>query len=142
MRPTKRAVDWRDSARFTSIFLASGFFCSQTFSQPARQPLTQAVRRNALFLLLSVAKGWSLLAPPLPAKILLAAFWSRFVAAYSVFRLRCLAHEWCRFSANTKAVSASLAFSVKMDAISVCPPRFTAPKYLSYLELDPAMRSV
>jgi hypothetical protein len=40
---TKRAVDWRDSARFTSIFLASGFFCSQTFSQPARQPLTQTV---------------------------------------------------------------------------------------------------
>jgi hypothetical protein len=36
-------VDWRDSARFTSIFLALGFFCSQTFSQPARQPLTQTV---------------------------------------------------------------------------------------------------
>jgi hypothetical protein len=43
--PTKRAVDWRDSARFTRIFLASGFFCSQTFSQPARQPLTQTVGR-------------------------------------------------------------------------------------------------
>ena len=38
-KPTKRAVDWRDSARFISIFLASGFSCSQTFSQPARQPL-------------------------------------------------------------------------------------------------------
>ena len=42
-RLTKRAVDWRDSARFTSIFLASGFSCSQTFSKPARQPLTPAV---------------------------------------------------------------------------------------------------
>jgi hypothetical protein len=41
---TQRAVDWRDSARPTSIFLASGFFCSQTFSPPTRQPLTQAVR--------------------------------------------------------------------------------------------------
>jgi hypothetical protein len=50
-RLTKRAVDWRDSARFTSIFLASGFFCSQTFSQSARQPLTRTVRRNAHFLL-------------------------------------------------------------------------------------------
>jgi hypothetical protein len=39
-------VDWRDSARLTNIFLASGFFCSQTFSQPARQPLTQAVGRQ------------------------------------------------------------------------------------------------
>jgi len=36
-------VDLRDSARFTSIFLASGFFCSQEFPQPARKPLTQAV---------------------------------------------------------------------------------------------------
>jgi hypothetical protein len=45
-RPTKHAVDWRDSARFTSIFLASGFFCSQTFSQPARQrvPITALVK--------------------------------------------------------------------------------------------------
>lgn len=40
---TKRAVDWRDSARFTGIFLASGFSCSQALSQPARQPLTQTV---------------------------------------------------------------------------------------------------
>lgn len=36
-------MDWQDSARFTSIFQASGFFCSQTFYQPARQPLTQTV---------------------------------------------------------------------------------------------------
>ena len=42
-RPTQRAVDWRESARFTSIFLALGFFCSHAFSQPARQPLTQTV---------------------------------------------------------------------------------------------------
>ena len=42
---TKRAVDWRDSAPFSGIFLASGFSCSQAFSQPARQPLTQTVGR-------------------------------------------------------------------------------------------------
>ena len=41
--PTKRAVDWRESARLTSIFLASVFSCSQALSQPARQPLTRAV---------------------------------------------------------------------------------------------------
>ena len=40
---TKRAVDWRDSARLTSIFLALGFSCSQALSKPARQPLTPAV---------------------------------------------------------------------------------------------------
>ena len=36
---TKRAVDLWDSARFTSIFLASSFSCSQAFSQPAHKPL-------------------------------------------------------------------------------------------------------
>jgi len=41
--PTKRAVDGGDSAAFSSIFLASGFFCSQAFSQPAPPPLTPAV---------------------------------------------------------------------------------------------------
>ena len=46
--PTKRAVDLWDSARFTSIFLASGFSCSQAFSQPAHKPLTQTVRRFLL----------------------------------------------------------------------------------------------
>jgi len=30
-----------DSARFRSIFLASGFFCSQTFSTPAHTRVTQ-----------------------------------------------------------------------------------------------------
>ena len=42
--PTKRAVDLWESARFTSIFLASGFSCSQALSQPAHKPLTQTVR--------------------------------------------------------------------------------------------------
>jgi hypothetical protein len=46
--PTKRAVDLWDSAASTSIFLASGFFCSQAFSQPAHKPLTQTVRRFLL----------------------------------------------------------------------------------------------
>ena len=41
---TKRAVDGGDSAASTSSFLASGFFCSQAFSQPAPPPLTQTVR--------------------------------------------------------------------------------------------------
>jgi len=46
-RPTKRAADLWESARFTSIFLASGFSCSQALSQPAHKPLTQTVRRFA-----------------------------------------------------------------------------------------------
>jgi hypothetical protein len=44
--PTKRAVDLWDSAASRSIFLASGFFCSQAFSQPAHKPLTQTVGKN------------------------------------------------------------------------------------------------
>ena len=39
---TKRAVDVWDSARFSSSFLASSFFCSRTFSTPAH-PLMQIV---------------------------------------------------------------------------------------------------
>ena len=42
--PTKRAHDLWEAARFTSIFLASGFFCSQAFSQPAHKQVTQTVR--------------------------------------------------------------------------------------------------
>jgi hypothetical protein len=42
-RPTQRADDWWDSAAFSSIFLASGFFCSQAESTPAHQRLTQTV---------------------------------------------------------------------------------------------------
>ena len=42
-RPTKRAVDLWDSARFTGIFLASGFSCSQTLSTPAHTQVTQTV---------------------------------------------------------------------------------------------------
>jgi hypothetical protein len=43
-RRTKRALDAGDSARFTSIFLASGFLCSQAESTPAPAPVTQTVR--------------------------------------------------------------------------------------------------
>jgi len=43
-RPTKRAPDVWDSAAFSSIFLASGFSCSQTLSTPAHLRVTQTVR--------------------------------------------------------------------------------------------------
>jgi len=42
-RLTKRAPDKWDSARFTSIFLASSLYCSQAFSQPAHLRVTQTV---------------------------------------------------------------------------------------------------
>jgi len=42
---TKRAADLWDSARFSSIFLASGFSCSQTESTLTHKPLTQTVGR-------------------------------------------------------------------------------------------------
>ena len=42
-RPTQRALDAGDSARFTSIFVASSFFCSQAESTPAPAPVTQTV---------------------------------------------------------------------------------------------------
>jgi len=44
--PTKRAADWWDSAPFSSIFLASSFFCSQAESTPAHQrlPITCSVK--------------------------------------------------------------------------------------------------
>ena len=42
-RPTKRASDVWDSATFSSIFLASGFSCSQTLSTPAHTQVTQTV---------------------------------------------------------------------------------------------------
>ncbi len=42
--PTKRAPDVWDSAAFSSIFLASSFFCSRTESQPAHTQVTQTVR--------------------------------------------------------------------------------------------------
>ncbi len=41
--PTKRAADVWDSARFTGIFLASSFSCSQTESKPTHTQLTQTV---------------------------------------------------------------------------------------------------
>jgi hypothetical protein len=44
--PNKRAVDWRDSARFTSIFLASGFFCSQAESTPTPAPQPTGIVRE------------------------------------------------------------------------------------------------
>ena len=40
---TKRAPDVWESARFTSIFLASSFFCSQAESTPAHTQVTQTV---------------------------------------------------------------------------------------------------
>jgi len=45
VKSIKRAQDAGDSARFTSLFLASSFFCSQAFFQPAPPPLTQTVGR-------------------------------------------------------------------------------------------------
>ena len=41
--PTQRAPDVWESARFTSIFLASSFSCSQAESTPAPAPVTQTV---------------------------------------------------------------------------------------------------
>ena len=43
--PTKQALDAGDFAPFSSIFLASSFFCSQAFSTPAPAPVTQTVRQ-------------------------------------------------------------------------------------------------
>lgn len=43
---TKRAPDKWDSAAFSSIFLASSFFCSQAESQPAHLRVTQTVGRT------------------------------------------------------------------------------------------------
>ena len=42
-RPTQRAPDVWESARFTGIFLASGFSCSQALSTPAHTRVTQTV---------------------------------------------------------------------------------------------------
>jgi hypothetical protein len=44
---TKRAPDVWESAAFSSIFLASGFSCSQAESTPAHTQVTQAVRRTS-----------------------------------------------------------------------------------------------
>ena len=46
--PTKRALDAGESARFTCIFLASSFLCSQAESTPAPAPVTQTVGRLGL----------------------------------------------------------------------------------------------
>ena len=43
--PLTLPADLWESARFTSIFLASSFSCSQTESTPAPAPVTQTVRR-------------------------------------------------------------------------------------------------
>ena len=45
--PTKRAPDVWDSAAFSSIFLASGFSCSQALSTPAHTQVTQTVSRQS-----------------------------------------------------------------------------------------------
>jgi hypothetical protein len=51
-RLTKRAPDVWDSAAFSSIFLASSFFCSQALSTPAHTQVTQTVS----LLLVSIEK--------------------------------------------------------------------------------------
>jgi hypothetical protein len=43
-RLTPCALDARDSAAFSSSFLASSFLCSQTLSTPAPAPVTQTVQ--------------------------------------------------------------------------------------------------
>jgi hypothetical protein len=40
-RPTQRAPDKWESARFTSLFLTSGLYCSQAESRPAHLRVTQ-----------------------------------------------------------------------------------------------------
>ena len=45
-RPTQRAPDVWESARFTGIFLASGLYCPQSESTPAHTRVTQTVGRN------------------------------------------------------------------------------------------------
>jgi hypothetical protein len=40
-----RALDAGDSAAFSTIFLASSFFCSQAEYTPAPAPVTQTVKR-------------------------------------------------------------------------------------------------
>jgi hypothetical protein len=46
---TQRAVDSRESPRFSGIFLALADSRFQALSTPALLPLTQAVRRNGFF---------------------------------------------------------------------------------------------
>jgi hypothetical protein len=46
--PTKRTPDVWDSAAFSSIFLASSFFCSQALSTPAHTQVTQTVGHRVL----------------------------------------------------------------------------------------------
>jgi hypothetical protein len=43
--PLTLPLDARDSARFTSIFLASSFFCSQALSTTTPSPVTKTVRQ-------------------------------------------------------------------------------------------------
>jgi hypothetical protein len=47
MRPTQRAPDVWESARFSSIFLASSFSCSQAESTPTHTQVTQTVGRQS-----------------------------------------------------------------------------------------------
>jgi len=50
-KPTKRAPDAGESARFTSIFLASSFFCSQAESTPAHLRVTQTVGLHLTYIM-------------------------------------------------------------------------------------------
>ena len=57
---TKRAPDVWDSARFSSIFLASSFSCSQAGSTPAHTQVTQTVglhRKSPLWSLTNIKGG-------------------------------------------------------------------------------------
>jgi len=49
LRLTQRALDAGDSAAFSSIFLASSFFCSQADSTSAPAPVTPTVGQAAGF---------------------------------------------------------------------------------------------
>ena len=49
-RPTQRALDAGESARFSSNFLALAFFSSDGVPPPAPAQVTQTVRWNAAFL--------------------------------------------------------------------------------------------
>ncbi len=56
--PTKRAPDVWESAAFSSIFLASGFSCSQTESTPAHTQVTQTVGQPLALNLLRGFQNW------------------------------------------------------------------------------------
>src|SRR6266542_4021701 len=60
---TQHALDAGDSAAFSSIFLASGFSCSQTESTPAPAPITHTVGRHIIAVPLHMTEPVVCLAP-------------------------------------------------------------------------------